>query len=122
MARNTQFPASGTGGRRNPPRVNHLLVAFLLGYATLAGRLTYLQVYKHDDLAAYVEPQRVQYVAIHARDGGVYDSQMAPFAVNAFSGRLSYDPYQIYPPAASQKRLNQLQNRRRVSIEFLAKP
>jgi cell division protein FtsI (penicillin-binding protein 3) len=84
---------------RDPMRTNGrlyiVLAFFLLGFATIIGKLFKVQIVDHDELAEQAASQYRTQVILHARRGVVRDRNGIILASNAFVVKFAVDPKEI---------------------------
>lgn len=81
-------------------RLCTLIVFLTIGFTGLAGRLVYLQVIRHDDLAAKALSNTEVIDVIPALRGTIVDCNNNPLAVSRFANRVVANPMFIHPYAS----------------------
>jgi cell division protein FtsI (penicillin-binding protein 3) len=87
------------------PRVLLLVGAMAVAFVAVGGRLVWLQIVKHGDLAAMADRQYSRTVIVHAQRGPILDRNGAVLAASSPAESLFAQPRNVADPARAAARL-----------------
>lgn len=91
-----------------PGRILVVLLFMGLGFALVAARLVYLQVYEHAELTARAERQQERVIKIEPKRGTIYDRMGRELAVSVDVDSIYGVPAEINNPRALAQRLSRI--------------
>ncbi|HEX9021631.1 MAG TPA: penicillin-binding protein, partial [Nitrospirota bacterium] len=91
-----------------PGRIRVVLLLLGAGFALVAMRLAYLQVYEHAELASRAERQQERVVKIEPKRGTIYDRMGRELAVSVDVDSIYGVPSEINNPRVLAQRLSRI--------------
>ncbi len=89
-------------------RASFMALLVLFAFSLLLLRLTYLQVWKHEDFFSIAEDNRIALLPIQAPRGEILDRKGQPLAQNSVAFSLEIEPYRVTDLEATLEKLKSL--------------